>query len=137
MTSGAAGVRAVPQWTQNSSPAPQAWQQWGQKWPGGHECEFALALALVYLSLLGFMLALRRLIQEFTPASPGAGDLLPALAVSILPVFFRAGTHFVYDFPALFLFTLLLRLLWRRSWSWFYPVYVLALFIKETAAPAA
>jgi len=104
-----------------------------QKWPGGHECEFALALALVVLSLLGFMLALRRLIREFYRASPWVSGLLPVVAVWLLPVFFSAGTHFVYDFPALFLFTLLLLFMWRRSWCWFYPVYVLALLNKETA----
>jgi len=104
-----------------------------EKWPRGFELEYALALALIFLSLLGFMAVMGREVQGFYRPSPWARDLLPAAAVSLLPVFFLSGTHFVYDFPALFFFTLLLSLLRRRRWLWFYPLYGLALLNKETA----
>ena len=104
-----------------------------QEWSGGHELEYCLALALIFLSLLGFMAVMGREVQGFYRPSPWARDLLPAAAVSLLPVFFLSGTHFVYDFPALFFFTLLLSLLRRRRWLWFYPLYGLALLNKETA----
>lgn len=103
-----------------------------QEWSGGHELEHCLALALIFLSLLGFMAVLRWMAQGFYHPSPWIRELLPVAAVSILPVFFLAGTHFVYDFPALFFFTLLLALLWRQRWGWFYPLYAVALLNKET-----
>ena len=103
-----------------------------QEWPRGYELEHTLALALIFLSLLGFMAVMGREVQGFYRPSPWARDLLPVAAVSVLPVFFLSGTHFVYDFPALFFFTLLLALLWRQRWGWFYPLYGLALLNKET-----
>jgi hypothetical protein len=103
------------------------------KWNNEHVLEYALAMALTYLFLLGFMLVFRRLLNALYLTPGWVRDILPMIAVLVLPVFFHAGTHFVYDFPALFFFTLLLLLLWRKNWLFFYPVFILALLNKETA----
>jgi hypothetical protein len=68
---------------------------------------------------------------------PGAGwrrDVFPLAVLLGLPLFFRAGSHFLYDFATLLFMTLGLLLMERRRFVLYYPVLALALLNKETAA---
>lgn len=103
-----------------------------QKWYPEYNVECCLALALIYLSLLGFMMVFRNLLKALYLTPGWVADMLPVIAILILPIFFHAGTHYVYDFPALFFFTLLLLLLLRKNWTYFYPSFILAILNKET-----
>lgn len=92
---------------------------------------YLIAYALQFASLLGFAVTLRAAVIYFYAPGRWAADLLPLLAVLGLPVFYRYLNH-DYDLPQLFLFSLALLLLAKRRWRWFYPVFVLAAFSKET-----
>jgi hypothetical protein len=54
------------------------------------------------------------------------------MAVLCLPVMFQAGTHYIYDFPAMFFFTTGLLFMVQRKWLLFYLVYALGCINKET-----
>ena len=101
-------------------------------WEREYLVEYLLAAVLMYLSLLGFMFALRRLFRALYVASDLLCDSAPVFALLCLPVFFKQGTHFLYDFPTLFFFTLLLLLLYQKRWYWFYPVLLISCVNKET-----
>jgi len=66
-------------------------------------------------------------------ASALAADLVPIFALLWLPVTFReANLTYLYDFPALLLFTLSLYLLAGQRWRAFYLLFVLGCLNKET-----
>jgi hypothetical protein len=93
--------------------------------------ESLIALALLYLSLLGFVLALRYLLTGVFQAPTAFTDLVPLLGALGLVLFFTHG--YLYDFSTLLLFTLGLGLMVRANWRAYLPVFVLACLNKETA----
>lgn len=93
---------------------------------------YLIAYTLELASLIAFAFALRATIGWFYPEERLLADVLPALSVLALPVFF-CYTSFDYDFPQLFLFTTTSLMLARRRWAWFYPLLALCGFSKETA----
>jgi hypothetical protein len=105
-------------------------------WERQHLPEYAVTLGLIYLSIVGYLLALRWLVRQCydmsTPGHPWLTDALPLLSLTVLPVFFKRGTHFLYDLPALFLFTLALACLRAHRLGAYYAVYVIGLLNKET-----
>jgi hypothetical protein len=101
------------------------------KWDVAHPTEYLLTLALLYASLLGFVLALRYLMTGIYRAPEMAVDLVPVIALLCLPPFFRYYSY-IYDFPTLCLFTLGLAFLVRARWSAFLILYPLACLNKET-----
>jgi len=101
-------------------------------WEADFLLEYVIALTMAYAFLLGFLFALRNLFKALYHAPWPVIDFVPLLALLVLPVFFKTGTHFLYDFPTLFFFTFLLLLLYRRKWRVFYPILVLATINKET-----
>lgn len=103
------------------------------KWEKAYLMEYAIGVVLLYASLLGFMMVLRRFARRLYEMDQRLADLLPIGAVLVLPIFFRRGTHYLYDFPALVLFLLGLLLLLERRWIWYYVVLILGLLNKETA----
>jgi len=98
-----------------------------------HPVTYLIAYTLEFVCLLAFALTLRVAIAHFYDSPPWARDLIPIGGVLLLPLFFRYISY-DYDLPQLFLFTLGLLLLARRRWYWFYPVFVLGVFNKETTA---
>ena len=101
------------------------------KWEPSLLPEYLIACALMYLALLGFLYSVRYL---FAAVGEGPGwfvDLVALLAVLGLPPFFKYYSY-IYDFPALFLFTLGLALLARERWALFLAVYFVSCFNKET-----
>ena len=88
------------------------------------------AAVVMYLSLIGFVLALRYLIHTFwSPSS--ATDFWVLLSLPALTPLMLINGH-IYDLPALFLFTLELALLWRGRFKTFLLLYPIACLNKET-----
>ncbi len=105
-------------------------------WERQHLPEYAVTLGLIYISIVGYLVALRWLARQCYDMSasglPWLTDALPLLSLTVLPVFFKRGTHFLYDLPALFLFTLALACLRADRLRAYYAVYVIGLLNKET-----
>ena len=96
--------------------------------------EYLVALILMYAALVGFMLVARSLYRRLYDGPAWLGDLVPLAMLWALPIFFIHGTHYIYDFPLLLLFTLGFLLLAEERWGWFYPIFFLGLLNKETTA---
>ncbi|MFH0909327.1 MAG: hypothetical protein V1929_11240 [bacterium] len=101
------------------------------KWEHDLLPEYLVATALMGLSLLGFLLVVRCLFRTVAEGPGWLFDLTALLAVLGLPAFFKYYSY-IYDFPALFLFTLGLALLARERWGLFLAVYLVSCFNKET-----
>jgi len=102
------------------------------RWDPAYAPEFVLTLVVMYVSLLGFLVALRKLLLLCLELSPGwAHGVVLGVAIG-LPVTF-AGQLYIYDFTQLFVFTVALVLMIRRYWWAYYPVLALACINKETS----
>lgn len=101
-------------------------------WETGFFIEYLIALTLAYGALVGFAFALRRLWTLLYATDDAIARLVPLLALLALPPIFSTGPHYIYDFPALFLFTAGLVLLAQERWTLFYPLFVLGCVNKET-----
>jgi len=100
--------------------------------PAAYFLEFLIALALMYGSLIGFVIALRYLAEALFDLPPSFARKVPLIALVLLPPLFRY-TSFIYDFPSLFLFTLGLALMVRQRWRAYLGLLVVATINKETA----
>ncbi len=89
-----------------------------------------LTAGIMFLALLGFTLAMGSLAAQFwkTPFVAETASLLSIIA--LFPFLIRDGK--IYDFMALFLFTLGLLFMARQQWNWFLVIYVLGCVNKET-----
>jgi hypothetical protein len=106
-------------------------------WEPEYLTEYVVAIPILFGTLLAFPYALRRLFTDLYTA-PRAAFLAPVLALALLPpLFFERGTHYLYDFATLLLFTLALAFLAERRIVPFYVVFVLGLLNKETMALAS
>jgi hypothetical protein len=94
--------------------------------------EYLIALSFSFVALLLFPFALRDLFACLYAAEEKVVSLVPLAAMAALPPFFMVGTHYIYDFPALLLFTLGLRLLIQRRWLPYYAVLAIGCVNKET-----
>jgi hypothetical protein len=94
--------------------------------------EYIVALSFACASLIAFPFVMRRLVRELYETDRALETIFPVLLLLGLPPFFRIGTHYIYDFPAMLFFSLGFLLLLQRKWALFYPVYVLGCFNKET-----
>jgi hypothetical protein len=101
-------------------------------WEPEYLTEYVVAIPLLFVTLLAFPYALRRLFCSLYDSSRAA-FLAPILAVALLPAFFfDRGTHYLYDFASLSLFTWALACLAGRRWPAFYVAFTLGLLNKET-----
>lgn len=101
-------------------------------WEPAYMVEYVVAIPLLFGLLSAFPFALRGLFAALYDA-PRAELLAPLLATALLPVlFFDRGTHYLYDFSTLLLFTLALGCLQRARVRAFYVVFVLGCLNKET-----
>ena len=98
-------------------------------WPPAYATEFVSALVIMYVSLIAFLIALRRLLLNFTDQTTAlAATCLTGLS---LPITFCYQIY-LYDFTQLALFTAALLFLLHKQWSFFYPVFILGCLNKET-----
>ena len=93
--------------------------------------EILVCAALIYLSLVGFLIALRYLYRGLYRGPPAAADAVTIAALLLIPSFYRHATY-MYDFPTLFLFTFGLALMVRRKFPAYLLVFVLGCANKET-----
>ncbi len=100
-------------------------------WEKRYLPEYLVACALMYVALWGYFLALRYLCRTMMESPAWFVDLAGLLALWALPPFFRYYSY-VYDFPALFFFTLGLALMAREKWILFFVVFIFSCFNKET-----
>ena len=94
--------------------------------------EYAIALLVMFLSLLGFFWSLRYLFRSLYRAPVIYTDIVSLAALIALPYCFKYYSH-LYDFPTLFLFTLGLGLMCNKQWGLYMIVFILGCLNKETA----
>ena len=93
---------------------------------------YVAALLTMYGFLVGFVYSLRGLVRELFAGAGWFQDVAPLAALAVLPVFFKRGTHLIYDPATLCLFTLGLVLLHRGAWRGYYAVFAVGVLNKET-----
>jgi hypothetical protein len=102
-------------------------------WESEYITEYLIAMILMYISLLGFVYAFRKLFDEIYIAPLWFKNVMSVILLFSIPAMFQPNySNYVYDFPALFLFTLGLLLLQQRKWSHFLVLFLIACFNKET-----
>ena len=99
---------------------------WGKQSTAAH----FLAYGIVFGTLLGTLLVLRRLTRDLAGASALFVDVAPAMACLFLPLTFGRGGY-IYDFPELLFCSLCLFALLQRRWGLHYVCYGLACLNKE------
>lgn len=102
------------------------------RWDLRYLSEYIIAFFLSFLSLLLFPFVLRALFASLYAAEEQAIAFVPLAGMFALPPFFLIGTHYIYDFPALLLFTLGFLLMIRQRWLLYYAVFAVGCFNKET-----
>jgi hypothetical protein len=96
--------------------------------------EYAVFFALSFLCILGFGFLLRALTRLCYPNNPGVlTDLGPVIGLAIIPLVFFRYSNLVHDPTTLFVFTLCLYLIVKRSRVWYLVVFPFAVLNKETA----
>jgi hypothetical protein len=103
------------------------------KWESEFITEYLIAMVLMYLSLLGFVYAFRKLFDEIYTSPLWFKNVISIILLFAIPAMFQPNySNYVYDFPALFLFTLGLLFLRQRKWNHFLILFLIACFNKET-----
>lgn len=97
----------------------------------GYEREAAAVMAIMLLSLAGFVFAERAFLAELGFGAREQFILPLAILLMVLPVTLFTG--FYYDFPQLLLVTLSLTLMHRRNWRAYLFFLAMANLNKETA----
>ncbi|MBN1213699.1 MAG: hypothetical protein JXA92_14090 [candidate division Zixibacteria bacterium] len=92
--------------------------------------EYVWSFVLLYCSLIGFALVLRKFIATFYRSPSYLADFAPLGALACIPLL---GSYFIYDYPNLMLFTGCLLFMAQKNFKLFYPIYILTCFSKETA----
>ena len=101
-------------------------------WPPAFAPEFVLALIIMYVSLIGFLIVLRRFLLTFLEISSQLSHAIVLVLSVGLPITF-SGLLFVYDFTQLLLFTAAALCMFKHRWLSFYPLFCLACLNKETS----
>jgi hypothetical protein len=102
------------------------------EWLAQYPYEFAVARAVLFVLLLGFAFALRRLAYR-TMGWEGVGlDMVPVVALVALPGMYGYMSH-LCDFATLFLFTLGLLLIVGRRFLPYLVLFAFATLNKETS----
>lgn len=102
-------------------------------WESEYITEYLIAMILMYLSLLGFVYAFRKLFDEIYTTPLWFKNVISIILLFAIPAMFQPNySNYVYDFPSLFLFTLGLLFLKQRRWTQFLILFLIACFNKET-----
>lgn len=101
-------------------------------WEKEYLTEYAIALVLMYFSLLAFLWAIKYLFTGLYDVGGVPADMTPLISLMGLPFFFKYYSY-LYDFTNLFLFTLALGLMVREKWRLYSITFILACLNKETA----
>ncbi|UCG51106.1 MAG: hypothetical protein JSW58_13020 [Candidatus Latescibacterota bacterium] len=101
-------------------------------WNRDHIYDYMLAILVMWLCFLGFAYALRSLLRATYRYPPNVTDFAPLVGLLAIPLLFRYYSY-LYDPSNLFLFTLCIVALYKRSLIYFYALFVLATLNKETS----
>lgn len=101
-------------------------------WETEYFAEYLIALFLVFLTLLGFPFVVKAFWSAMYETGTAVTNIVPLVALLALPPIFPTGPHYIYDFPALFFFTLGVVLLVQGRWALYYPAFILGCLNKET-----
>ncbi len=101
------------------------------KWEPGYAPEYFIGIALMYAAFWGFYFSLRGLARQTYGTVGGFANFASLLGVVAVPTMFKYYSY-IYDPPALFLFTLGLLVLARAQWKLFLVVFALGCINKET-----
>ena len=94
--------------------------------------EYLVALFIMLVCFIGFAYSIRQLIKVHYDFPDFIADLAPVGALLLIPAFFRYYNQ-LYDPATLFLFASGLLTISTRKRLWFYLIFILAAFNKETA----
>jgi hypothetical protein len=100
-------------------------------WYTGDLIPIFLSAGINLLSLVAFAFVFRAFVEQHVRAPEAFANLATLVTLYLLVHMNREGVY-SYDYPLLLLFTLALLLMWKQAWAWYYPVFVLATFNKET-----
>ncbi len=101
-------------------------------WENNFLPQYVIALTWAFLSLVAFAFVFRSFVNELYTVEDTIRNGFPIAALLCLPIFFRNGTHYIYDFPALLFFTIGLLFLIKNRWLLFYIVFLIGCLNKET-----
>jgi len=103
------------------------------KWESEFITEYLVSMVLMYLSLIGFVYVFRKLFDEIYSSTLWFKNLVSIILLFAIPAMFQPNySNYIYDFPALFLFTFGLLLLHQRKWNYFLILFLISCFNKET-----
>jgi hypothetical protein len=94
--------------------------------------EYLFGVAIFFGCFIGLAVVLRLLLKSLYRFPPWVADLMPLVGLIALPAFFRFYNH-LYDPATLLLFSLGLWFLVSGKRVWFYLIFALAVFQKETS----
>lgn len=98
---------------------------------GGYERQAAVILAIMFLSLLGFAFAEKKLLQIMGIGTKEQYVLALLAQVLVLPFSFQFAYY--YDLPQVLLVTLCLVFLYQQKWGHYILTLAIASFNKETS----
>jgi hypothetical protein len=98
---------------------------------GGYERQAAVILILIFLSLVGFAFAERKLLQALGTGTKEQYVLALLAQILILP--FSIQFSYYYDIPQVLLVTLCLLFLYQQQWWQYILTLAIASFNKETS----
>jgi hypothetical protein len=101
------------------------------KWESDFITEYLVALFFMWFFLLGFVYAFRKLMTAVYSSPDWFTNFISLTALFGLPVMFQYYSY-IYDFPALFFFTLGLVFLFKQKWNYFLVLFFISCFNKET-----
>jgi hypothetical protein len=101
-------------------------------WEEGYVPQYLIALTLSFLFLLIFPFTMRSIIRIIYDTEEWIINIIPILILLGLPQFYHAGTRYIYDFPALTLFTLGFCFMLQKKWYYYYGIFIIGLINKET-----
>ncbi len=101
-------------------------------WEVEYLTEYAIALVLMFGCLMSFLFGLRALFNALYEAPFWFADLIPFIALLVLPVFFVEGTHYIYDMATLMLFTWAFYCMAANRRFAYYVVFILSTVNRET-----
>ena len=93
--------------------------------------QVAIILLIMYLSLVGFVFAIWRLIKDLGYGSK-TQCIFPLLALIGCIPFFN-GFGYMYDLPVLFFSAMGLLFMFEKKWRWFLIIFACATLNKETS----
>jgi hypothetical protein len=122
--------QSISQWMLRQPKIQKEMQRLG--WEVEHVPEYLIALTLACIFLIMFPFVMRLIVRTTYDTEEWIINLIPVLILFGLLQFFHIGTRYIYDFPALTLFSLGLYLMFVKKWLYYYGIFIIGLINKET-----